>query len=84
MVRSFCDGAEERTRGKVRCHFIDMIPLYMGHIPGVGGLMAGAPADWFNEDIHPNAKGSQAFVDKVWEVMSAKCIGQKDKDCCEP
>ena len=83
MVKSFCDGAEARTEGKLRCHFIDMIPVFEGHIPGVNGLMAGSEADWFNEDIHPNPKGSQGMVDKVWQVMTERCIGQKDKDCCE-
>jgi lysophospholipase L1-like esterase len=84
MVESFCNGAEARTKGKLRCHFINMVPVFEGHIPGFGGVTANSEADWFNEDIHPNPKGSQAMVDKVWQVMTDKCIGQKGKDCCEP
>jgi hypothetical protein len=72
MVKSFCDGAEQRTGGKLRCTFIDLVPLFEGH------------NDWYNEDIHPNGMGSAAMAKKIWEVMSDKCIGQKGpKDCCE-
>jgi predicted SprT family Zn-dependent metalloprotease len=34
--------------------------------------------------VHPNEKGSQDMVNKVWEVLTAKCIGQKAKHCCDP
>jgi lysophospholipase L1-like esterase len=78
-VKKFCDSTVERTNGKLRCTFIDMIPAFKGHDPFKGD----AP-DWFNDDIHPNDLGSQAMVNKVWEVMTDKCIGQKDKTCCEP
>lgn len=72
MVRSFCEGVEQRTSGKLRCTFVDMVPVFEGH------------KDWFNEDIHPNSKGSAAMADKIWAVMTDKCIGQKGpKDCCE-
>jgi lysophospholipase L1-like esterase len=82
-VRDFCNSVEGKTKGKLRCHFIDMIPVYKGHIPGFEGVVAKSDVDWFNDDIHPNDKGSQAFVDEIWKVMQAKCLGQKAKDCCE-
>jgi hypothetical protein len=72
MVRSFCEGIEGKTGGKTRCTFIDMIPLFAGH------------TDWYNEDIHENAKGSAAMAKEIWRVMTDKCVGQKGpKDCCE-
>jgi hypothetical protein len=72
MVKSFCDGAEQRTGGNLRCTFVDMVPVFMGH------------NDWFNTDIHPNNLGSAAMAKKIWQVMTEKCIGQKGpKDCCE-
>lgn len=83
MVKDFCDGVEGRTKGKTRCHFIDMIPVFKGHTPGVGGVVAGSTEDWYNEDIHPNSKGSQAEVDAVWKLMKERCIGQKNQSCCE-
>jgi hypothetical protein len=83
MVRDFCNGVEGKTKGKMRCHFIDMIPVYKGHIPGFDGVVANSDVDYFGLDIHPNDKGSQAFVDEIWKVMQAKCLGQKGKDCCE-
>jgi hypothetical protein len=86
MVRDFCNGSEARTNGKLRCHFLDMVPLFKDHTPGIPGstVQAGSEADWFNEDIHPNSKGSQGMVDAIWKLMVERCIGQKDKDCCEP
>jgi hypothetical protein len=72
MVRDFCQGAEQRTGGKLRCTFIDMVPVFMGH------------NNWFNSDIHPNSMGSAAMAKKIWEVMKEKCIGQKGPmACCE-
>ncbi len=72
MAKSLCDGAGTLTNGKLHCTFIDMVPVFQGH------------PDWFNEDIHPNQQGGKAMADKVWQVMTDNCIGQKGpKDCCE-
>ncbi|MDB4989716.1 MAG: hypothetical protein JWN04_4894 [Myxococcaceae bacterium] len=73
MVRAFCDGREAATGGKLRCTFVDMVPVFDGH------------PDWFNTDIHPNSTGSAAMAKKIWQVMTDKCIAQKSgADCCEP
>jgi hypothetical protein len=74
MVRDFCNGAADRTDGKLRCHFIDMIPVFEGHNP-----------EWFNSDIHENSDGSKAMAKKVWEVMTDACVAQKagTVTCCE-
>lgn len=72
MVRSFCEGRESKTGGKMRCHFVDMVPVFEGH------------KDWFNEDIHPNSKGSQGMAKHLWQFMKDRCIGQKTgAGCCE-
>jgi hypothetical protein len=72
MVRSFCEERETKTNGKLRCHFVDMVPVFEGH------------KDWFNEDIHPNSMGSQAMAKHLWKFMTDKCIGQKSgAGCCE-
>jgi hypothetical protein len=71
-IREFCAGIEEKTGGKTRCTFVDMIPVYEGH------------PDYINSDIHPTSLGSQAQAKKLWEVMKEKCIGQKSgAGCCE-
>jgi GDSL-like Lipase/Acylhydrolase family len=71
-VRTLCADAVNVTKGQLRCTFIDLVPVFAGH------------KDWFNEDIHPNAKGSAAMADTIWKTMTEKCIGQKGpKDCCE-
>ena len=74
MVKSFCDGAETRTQGKLRCHFIDLVPIFEGH------------SDWFDADgIHENSMGSAAMAKEVMRVAEEKCIGQPaDSGCCEP
>jgi GDSL-like Lipase/Acylhydrolase family len=72
MAKAMCDGTERQTSGKMRCTFVDMVPVFAGH------------PDYFNEDIHPNDTGSKAMADKIWQVMTDKCLGQKTpKDCCE-
>jgi hypothetical protein len=72
MAKALCEGTEQQTGGKMRCTFVDMVPVFAGH------------PDYFNEDIHPNDKGGKAMADKIWQVMTDKCLGQKGaKDCCE-
>ncbi len=74
QIRDFCDGIKGKTDGALRCHFIDMVPVFENHNP-----------EWFNEDIHPNSEGSKAMAKVIWERMSAACIGQKvGASCCEP
>ncbi len=74
LVRETCEGAEARTSGKMKCHFIDTIPIFRGH------------DDWFAAaDIHENAMGSMAIAQEVWQVMQDNCIAQKaGNSCCEP
>jgi hypothetical protein len=73
-ARELCDGAEQRTEGKLRCHFVDLVPLFEGH------------ADWFADDgIHENELGSAAMAKKVVEVAAELCIAQPESSgCCEP
>lgn len=74
LVRETCTGAEARTNGKLKCHFIDTIPLFRGH------------DDWFADaDIHENSTGSMAISQEIWRVMQDKCIAQKPGNaCCTP
>lgn len=74
MVRSICDATEMRTGGKLRCHFVDMIPVFANH------------ADWFADgDIHPNSKGSAAMAEAIWSRMKKDCVAQKASNgCCSP
>lgn len=74
LVRGVCDGAEARTAGKLRCHFVDTIPIFEGH------------TDWFAAaDIHENAMGSMAIAQAIWQTMQDNCIAQKSPNtCCDP
>lgn len=74
QVKTFCDTREGVTSGALRCHFIDMVPVFEGHSPA-----------WFNGDIHPNSDGSKAMAKEVWQKMKDWCVGQtEDSGCCEP
>lgn len=70
-VKAACDGAEAKTSGKLRCHFVDLVPVFEGH------------PDWFAPtDIHPNTEGSKAMAKAVWQKMADDCIGQTSANSC--
>jgi hypothetical protein len=73
-AKAACDDAWETSNHKARCHFVDMIPVFEGHM------------DWFAPtDIHPNAMGSAAMAKAIWARMKEKCIAQPaSSGCCEP
>lgn len=72
-VKAACDGAEAMTGGQLRCHFVDLVPVFEGH------------PEWFAAgDIHPNPAGSQAMAKAVWQKMQDACVGQMSANsCCE-
>ena len=74
MVKALCDGAYERTGQKLRCHMVDMVPVFEGH------------PEWFAPtDIHPNPEGSKAMADAVIAKLKEKCIAQPaSSGCCNP
>jgi hypothetical protein len=72
MIKEQCASTEQRTMGKLRCHFVDMIPVFNGHM------------DWFAPgDIHPNTMGSQAMAEAIWAEMKKDCVSQHS-GCCKP
>jgi len=72
--RDLCNTTEQRTGGKLRCHFVDMVPVFEGH------------SNWFFPfDIHPNSQGSRAMAKAVWDKMKSTCVGQPESSgCCTP
>jgi hypothetical protein len=74
MARDLCLTAERRTEGKMRCHFVDLVPVFEGH------------PDWFADDgIHENSLGSAAMAQEVMKVLDDKCIAKPESSgCCEP
>jgi hypothetical protein len=72
-AKALCEGMEEETAGRLRCRFIDMVPVFEGH------------PEYFNEDIHPNLVGGRVMAENVWQIMQDDCLGQLGpKECCEP
>jgi hypothetical protein len=74
MARDLCAQAQSNTSGKLRCHFVDLQPVFSGH------------DDWFADDgIHENSLGSAAMAKEVVKLMKDKCIAQpKASGCCAP
>jgi hypothetical protein len=74
MVRDLCTNTLTRTQGRLRCHFLDLIPVFDGH------------PDWFADDnIHPNSMGSAAMAQAVVAALKQDCIAQPaSSGCCDP
>ncbi|MDB4986349.1 MAG: hypothetical protein JWN04_1527 [Myxococcaceae bacterium] len=72
--KDVCDKAAVATSGKLRCHFVDMVPVFQGH------------DDWFFPgDIHPTSAASPAMAAAIWKVMKDNCVGQlPTSGCCVP
>jgi lysophospholipase L1-like esterase len=80
LARDVCDSAFERTQGRMRCTFIDMIPVFEGKT----GLFADAVSE-AGDGVHPNSMGSKVLAAEVWRVMKEQCIGQPaSAGCCMP
>jgi len=71
-VKAFCDGVATDTQGKLRCWFVDTIPLFQGH------------SEYFAAaDIHENSQGSKVIAKAVVDVMKQNCIAQPaSSGCC--
>jgi hypothetical protein len=74
MARAMCDQTEADTNGKMRCHFLDLQPIFDGH------------PDWFADDgIHENSTGSAVIAREVVKIMKDACIAQPEASgCCAP
>jgi hypothetical protein len=74
MARDLCNQAEATTNGQLRCHFLELEPLFMGN------------KDLFADDgIHENAMGSAVMAKEVVKIMKEKCIAQHaESGCCTP
>lgn len=75
MAKALCDGTEANTAGKLRCHFLDLVPVFQGH-----------QSDWFQPaDIHPNKMGSAAMAKAIVQLMKTDCVAQEaSSGCCTP
>jgi len=74
IAKAICDGAEAKSAGKLRCHFLDLTPVFAGK---TGVFAAG--------DIHENAAGSALMATAVWQMMQDNCMAQPaSSGCCEP
>jgi hypothetical protein len=79
-AREVCDSALERTEGRMKCHFIDMVPVFEGKT----GLFADAVSE-AGDGVHPNSMGSKVMAAEVWRVMQEACVGQPPRSgCCMP
>lgn len=75
LARDLCEQAEANTDGKLRCHFLDLQPVFKDH-----------PVDWFADDgIHENEKGSAQMAKEVVKIFKDNCLAQPESSgCCTP
>jgi len=79
MARDVCNSSLERTAGRMKCHFVDMVPVFDGKT----GLFADAVSE-AGDGVHPNSKGSKEMAKEIWKVMKEQCVGQPaSSGCCE-
>jgi len=76
-AKALCDGAEATTGGKLRCHFIDLVPVFAA----AGG--AKNAANFAGDGIHPSAAGQALIAKEIQRVMQENCLGQTS-GCCTP
>jgi lysophospholipase L1-like esterase len=55
----------------LRCHFVDLVPLFNGHADYIG-----------SDGIHPTPAGAQVIGTAIWNTMKASCIGQAAASAC--
>jgi hypothetical protein len=74
MARDLCTRAEADTSGQLRCHFLDLQPIFEGQ------------STWFADDgIHENSMGSAVMAKETVKIMKDKCIAQPESSgCCAP
>jgi hypothetical protein len=78
-AREVCESSLARTEGRMKCHFIDMVPVFEGKT----GLFADAVSE-AGDGVHPNSMGSKVLAAEVWRVMKQQCVGQPaSSGCCE-
>jgi hypothetical protein len=74
LAKEACDTAFTRTKGKLTCRFVDLIPVFEGH-----------PEYFAEADLHENSEGSAAMAKAIWKVMVDNCIAQPESSgCCTP
>lgn len=76
MMKPLCDDTEKNTGGKLRCHYLDLVPIFDGH------------PDWYDtslEHYYPNAMGGEAMAKAVAKELKDDCIAQDPSSgCCAP
>jgi len=79
-AKEACESSLERTEGRMRCTFVDMVPAFEGK----AGLFADDLGE-AGDGVHPNFEGSKVMAAEIWRVMQDKCIGQPSTSgCCMP
>jgi len=77
-ARDVCNSSLERTEGRMKCHFVDMVPVFEGKT----GLFADAVSE-AGDGVHPNSMGSKEMAKEIWRVMKEECVGQPSSaGCC--
>lgn len=75
MARELCEGAEETYDGAIRCHFIDLRPIFGDDYQHINPL----------DCIHPTASGADLIANEIYQIMKDNCLAQPESSgCCAP
>jgi hypothetical protein len=73
LARDVCDQAAVKTMGKLRCHFLDLQPLFENR-----------PELFADDGIHENFMGSALIASELEAIMTDQCIAQPaSSGCCD-
>ncbi len=75
LVEETCTSANERTGGRLTCHFIDLRDPFEGHTTEYVGI----------DGVHPTPAGGEVIGQEIWRTMEENCVGQAEASgCCAP
>ncbi len=75
LVNEICDDAETATDGDLRCHFIDLRPIFGDTYQYINPI----------DGIHPTEAGADLMAEAIYGVMKDNCLGQPaSTGCCAP
>jgi hypothetical protein len=78
LAKAACDGAEAKTNGKMRCHFVDLVK------PFASAFGDAAPSQFEAVlQVHPLQPGVDLMAKTITDVMKNECLGQAS-GCCAP
>ena len=82
QIKPLCESVESTSGAKLRCHFVDLIPVFDGHPDWRLATAANTPS---GVNGVPNFMGSSAMAKTVAKLLKDQCIAADvSSGCCSP